>query len=96
MELSGDLLTDSFILSLRRFLARRGRVNIMQSDNGANFIVAVKEINDAIKNLKHVKIITYLNRHQIQWQFNPLPCPPPSRPPLPPLAPHPPRPPPVP
>ena len=88
MELSGDLLTDSFILSLRRFLARRGRVNIMQSDNGANFIVAVKEINDAIKNLKHVKIITYLNKHQIKWQFNPLPRPP-LAPPLPPLAPPP-------
>ena len=31
----------------------------MQSDNGTNFIGAVKEINDAIKNLKHVKITTY-------------------------------------
>ena len=31
----------------------------MQSDNGTNFIGAVKETNDAIKNLKHVKITTY-------------------------------------
>ena len=51
IELSGDLSTDSFILSLRRFLARRGHVNIMQSDNGTKFIGTVKEIN-AIKNLK--------------------------------------------
>ena len=43
----------------------------MPSDNGTNFIDAVKEINDAIKNLKHDKITTYLNKHQIKWQFNP-------------------------
>ena len=43
----------------------------MQSDNGTNFIGAVKEINDAIKNLKHDKITIYLNKHQIKWQFNP-------------------------
>ena len=43
----------------------------MPSDNGTNFIDAVKEINDAIKNLKHGKITTYLNKHQIKWQFNP-------------------------
>ena len=60
IEFSGDLLTDYFILSLRRLLARRGHVNIMQSDNGTIFIDAVKEINDAIKNLKYDKITTYL------------------------------------
>ena len=43
----------------------------MQSDNGTYFIGAVKEINDVIKNLKHDKIRTYLNKHQIKWQFNP-------------------------
>ena len=43
----------------------------MQSDNGTYFIGAVKEINDVIKNLKHDKITTYLNKHQIKWQFNP-------------------------
>ena len=42
----------------------------MQSDNGANFISAVKEINSAIKNLKR-NTITYLNKHQIKWQLNP-------------------------
>ena len=71
IELSGDLSTDSFILSLRRVLPRREHVNIMQSDNGTNFIGAVKEINNAIKNLKHDKITTYLNKHQIKWQYNP-------------------------
>ena len=54
--LSSDLSTDSFILSLHRFLALRGHVNIMQSNNGMDFISAVKEINDAIKSLKHNNI----------------------------------------
>ena len=43
----------------------------MQSDNGKNFTGTVKEINDTIKNLKHKKITTYLNKHQIKWQFSP-------------------------
>ena len=73
IKLFGDRLTDSFILSLRRFLARRGNVNIMQSDNGTNVIGAVKEVNDSIKkNLKHDKITTHLNKYQINWQLNPL------------------------
>ena len=55
IELSGDLPTDSFILSLRRFLAQRGHVNIMQSDNETNFIGAVEEINDGIKILNTTK-----------------------------------------
>ena len=42
----------------------------MQSENGTNFIGAVKKINDIIKNLKHNKIKTYLNNHQIKWQFH--------------------------
>ena len=71
IELSGDLSTDSFILLLRRFLARRGHANIKQSDNGTNFIVTVKKINSAIKNLKQDKIITYLNKYHIKWQVNP-------------------------
>ena len=53
IELSGDLSTDSFILSLRRFHARRWHVNVTQSDNRTNFIGAVNEINDANKNIKH-------------------------------------------
>ena len=52
IELSGGLSTVSFILSLRRFLALIGHVNVMQSDNETNLIGAVKEINDAIKNRK--------------------------------------------
>ena len=70
IELTGGLQNDSFILSLRRFLAQRVYLNIMRSNNRTNFIGVVKQINDAIKNLKHNKITTYLNKHQIKWQFD--------------------------
>ena len=43
----------------------------MQSDNGTNFIGAVKEIKDAIKNLKHNTVTIYLNKHQIKRHYNP-------------------------
>ena len=55
MEFSVDLSTDSFSLPLRRFITRRVLVNIMQSDNGTNFIGQVKEINDAKKILDTTK-----------------------------------------
>lgn len=62
--------SDFVILSLHRFLAQRLHVNIMQFNNGTNFIGTVKEINVAIKNLKHNKITIYLKKHQIKWQFH--------------------------
>ena len=36
LELAGDLLTDSFILSLRHFISKRGHVKIMKLGNGKN------------------------------------------------------------
>ena len=41
LEISHTLDTDSFILALRRFIARRGQVKEIRSDNGTNFTGAV-------------------------------------------------------
>ena len=38
LEISNDLATVSFILSLKRFIARRGQVKRLMSDNRTNFI----------------------------------------------------------
>ena len=38
-EITSDLSTDAFILALRRFIYRRGIVNIIRSDNGTNLVV---------------------------------------------------------
>ena len=40
LELAGVMSTDSFILVLRRFKARRGRPKSIRSDNGSSFIGA--------------------------------------------------------
>ena len=37
LVLAGDLSTDSFILALKRFIARRGQPKVMYSNNGLNF-----------------------------------------------------------
>lgn len=37
LELTKSLSTEAFLMTLRRFISRRGRVSIMISDNGTNF-----------------------------------------------------------
>ena len=56
IELAGDLSTDSFILALRRFTARRGNPQTITSDNGTNFVAAQRELSDAIEKLDQHKI----------------------------------------
>ena len=67
IELAGDLSTDSFILVLCRFTARRGNPQTITSDNGTNFVVAQQELSDAIQKLNQHKIRDELN-HQVEVQ----------------------------
>ncbi|XP_066260433.1 uncharacterized protein [Euwallacea similis] len=46
LELVTDLSKESFILSLRRFVARRGKPSAVYSDNGTNFVSAHSELKD--------------------------------------------------
>ena len=62
LELVGDLSTDSFILALRRFKARRGHPKSIRSDNGSNFIGAERELKEALSKLDQKKIINELNK----------------------------------
>ena len=61
IELAGDLSTDSFILALRRFTARRGNPQATTSDNGTNFGGAHRELSDAIQKSDQHKIRDELN-----------------------------------
>lgn len=45
LELASDMTTAEFIMSFENFIARRGIPIILYSDNGTNFIGAVKEID---------------------------------------------------
>ena len=66
--------TDSFILALRRFIARRGPVQSIRSDNGGNFIGASNEFQNAYKEMDHDKIRNFLLSERcdmIVWERNP-------------------------
>ena len=49
IEVAHSLDNDSFILSLRRFIGRRGNIRLMRSDNGSNFVGAIKELREAFR-----------------------------------------------
>ena len=70
LELAGDLLTDSFILSLRHFIYRRGLVKIMKLDNGANFVGAATELKERLSILDQIKVENFLTMKDIEWRFN--------------------------
>lgn len=70
LETVNSLETDSFIQSLRRFIARRGNVKILRSDNGTNFVGANRELKKCLAEMDD-EVYTYLLKHEIDWIFNP-------------------------
>lgn len=45
LEVADSLSTDSFLNAYRRFVARRGPVRQLRSDQGSNFVGAMNELN---------------------------------------------------
>ena len=60
VEVTKTLETDSFILTLRRFIARIGNVKSIWCDNGGNFVGAKSEIAKCIKEVDQNKIREFL------------------------------------
>ncbi|GBP22938.1 hypothetical protein EVAR_95338_1 [Eumeta japonica] len=64
IELAESLSSDSMILALRRFIARRGTPRVMYSDNGTNFVGAnkelmnIQEVHEKMKKEADVRTIT--------------------------------------
>lgn len=71
LEVLSSLDTDSFINGFRRFIARRGQVLEIRSDNGTNFVGAERELRQAIENLNHDLINDVLLQKGVKWVFNP-------------------------
>lgn len=71
LEVASSLDTDACLNAIRRFLARRGQVKEMYSDNGTNFRSANSELKKAIKEWNSSMIIKSLQERGIQWHFNP-------------------------
>ncbi|GFY02639.1 integrase catalytic domain-containing protein [Trichonephila clavipes] len=67
LELTSSLSTDAFLLSLRRFIARRGRPRVIYSDNGTNFRGAHGELSG----IDWEKVLKLATIQCIIWKFNP-------------------------
>ena len=74
---TADLLeTDSFINALRRFIARRGPVREIRSDQGTNIVGAQTELKKALEEMDHDGIQRHLSKEfnadwVIRWKQNP-------------------------
>ena len=67
LEAVCNLSSDSFILSLRRFLARRGPMASLRSDNGSNFVGAANEFRNLYNEMDHTKISKFLSDQRCEW-----------------------------
>ncbi|XP_024875128.1 uncharacterized protein LOC112456671 [Temnothorax curvispinosus] len=75
IELVSSLSTEAFLNALKRFIARRGKVSCIYSDNGTNFQGAansLKEFYQLLHNKHHQDTVdTTLKEDNIEWSFIP-------------------------
>lgn len=75
LEVASDLSTPVFMNALKRFLARRGPVKSILSDNGTNFVGAKNKLDEIYKLLESDDYKTQFSNeladNRIQWIFNP-------------------------
>ncbi|XP_054270806.1 uncharacterized protein LOC128991710 [Macrosteles quadrilineatus] len=67
LELTTSLSTEAFISALRRFVARRGRVVTIYSDNGRNFVGT----SNLLRRINWDEIEKFSSVQRIKWKFNP-------------------------
>ena len=67
IEVAHSLDIDSFLLTLQRFIGRRGNIRQMRSVNGSNFVGAVKELWKSFQDINHSRINEYLQMHGADW-----------------------------
>ena len=67
LEMIRNLETNTFILCLKRFIARRGRPRVVYSDNGGTFIKTSKWLQQLRKD---EKLRGLLEDYDITWKFN--------------------------
>lgn len=70
LEAVSDLTKDAFVMTLRRFIARRGKPSEIFSDNGRNFVAAAKEIGDFLKQNTE-PISDFASQQGIKFNFIP-------------------------
>ncbi|GFU65570.1 integrase_H2C2 domain-containing protein [Trichonephila clavipes] len=66
-QLVQSFTTDTFIQASRRFIARRGRISVLYSHNGSNFVGT----NNALRTLDWDKIVVHSTAQKITLKFIP-------------------------
>ncbi|XP_064462610.1 uncharacterized protein LOC135373316 [Ornithodoros turicata] len=69
LELVTNLSTESFLLALRRFVARRGLPSTFYSDNALTFKRAAKDIQVMWNILRTSETQDFCSKHRITWRF---------------------------
>jgi hypothetical protein len=71
LEIAYSLDTPSFLKAFSRKVARRGKPEIVVSDNGTNFVGADRELGERVRSLDQDKIFGDAADKGITWRFNP-------------------------
>ena len=70
IEVAFSLTRDSFINAYRRFVSIRGKVNVLRSDCGTNFIGAECEIRHELDGIDNNKVRAHLMKDACEFKFN--------------------------
>ncbi len=70
IEILEDMSTDAFINGLRCFIAIRGAVRQIKSDQGSNFVGAKNEFREALKEVDADRLAVFLAEKQCDFSMN--------------------------
>ncbi|KAJ8345841.1 hypothetical protein SKAU_G00300340 [Synaphobranchus kaupii] len=70
IEMLDDMTTDAFINGLRCFIAIRGAVRQIKSDQGSNFIGAKNELKETLKEVDAERLVSFLSEKQCDFCMN--------------------------
>lgn len=74
VEVVSNITAEAFIAALRRFIARRGEVKTMNSDNGTNFVAANRLLHELTQKETeefNEEVVNELTSQGITWKFSP-------------------------
>ncbi|CAG7726949.1 unnamed protein product [Allacma fusca] len=75
LELVSSLTSEGFIATLKRFASRRGKPEVIFSDNGTNFVGANRELKDlwelSKSSAERESVAFHLSKEGISWRFSP-------------------------
>ncbi|CAI5682672.1 unnamed protein product [Oreochromis niloticus] len=69
LELVSDQSTETFLLALKRFIARRGLCRVIYSDNARTFKRADQDLKELWKTIKDPHLLEFFSERGITWKF---------------------------